>query len=201
MKKVLLLFAVVCLSFVSCSDEDNVSITEQSASVTLDATSKTTWHYYSLQKNKFVGSGEKSDDAAWSARTDWDLAICRYMVRTNSGVSTTVDAKGGVFVCPETVTYDALNVIPQNSKIEADVAVTIPSYGGQMLTVNRSKATVITFKKDATGEMIMPPVYLAAPVYIFQTADGLLHYKLAFTQYLNASNESGHVKFKVAKIK
>jgi hypothetical protein len=201
MKKVVLLFAVVCLSLLSCSDDDSVSTTEQSANVTLDATSKTTWHYYSLQKNKFVGTGEKADDAAWSARTDWDLAICRYMVRTNSGTSTIVGAQGGVFICPQSVTYDALNAMPQKSKIEADVAVTTPSHGGAMITVNMSKATVITFKKDESGNIIMPPVYLPTPVYIFRTADGLMYYKLAFTQYLNASNESGYVKFKVAKIK
>ena len=72
---------------------------------------------------------------------------------------------------------------------------------GGKTTMVKSNATVILFKKNNDGSMIMPPVYLQAPVYIFRTADGKDYYKLQFTQYQNENKVTGHVKFYSAKIK
>ena len=50
-----------------------------------------------------IGTGAESeaDNAAWAARTDWDLAVCRYNIRTNSGTSSSTGANGGVYTISE----------------------------------------------------------------------------------------------------
>ena len=48
------------------------------------------WVYYSLEENKQVGVsnfGDSISDKKWSERTDWDIAICGDLIRTNSGAS------------------------------------------------------------------------------------------------------------------
>lgn len=72
--------------------------------------------------------------------------------------------------------------------------------GGTTTTV-KSEATVIRFKTNADGSLVMPPVYLQAPVYLFRSADGEKTYKVLFTQYKNDESESGHVQFDWKQIK
>lgn len=166
----------------------------------VDATSKTTWTYFSLSKGEVIGTGAESeaDNAAWAARTDWDLAVCRYNIRTNSGTSSSTGANGGVYT--STLTFEGLSSIPADAAFEADKLVTSSGMGGEK-TVSESSATVITFKTNADGSKVMPPVYLKAPVYVFRTADGGSAYKVEFTQYQNEDKVTGHVKFRFAKIK
>ena len=48
------------------------------------------WTYVSLTKGCVVGSCALTDTAAqhqWASRTDWDMAICNGMIRTNGGDS------------------------------------------------------------------------------------------------------------------
>lgn len=196
------LFSMVILGFSSCSKDDS---TEQppveSKEAYINATSKTTWHYFSLAENKVVGTGEENttDNAAWAARKDWDVAVNRYLVRTNSGAATSVSAQGGVYTFGASTTFNSVTAIPDGATFAADKAVTSEGMGGAT-TMVKSEATVIVFKKNDDGTTIMPPVYLQAPVYIFRTADGKDDYKLQFTQYQDANKVTGHVKFYSAKI-
>lgn len=196
------LFSMVILGFSSCSKDDS---TEQppveSKEAYINATSKTTWHYFSLAENKVVGTGEENatDNAAWAARKDWDVAVNRYLVRTNSGAATSVSAQGGVYTFGASTTFNSVTVIPDGATFAADKAVTSEGMGGST-TVVQSVAAVILFKKNEDGSTIMPPVYLQAPVYIFRTADGTEHYKVQFTQYQDENKVTGHVKFYSAKI-
>ena len=48
-----------------------------------------------------TGAESEADNAAWAARTDWDLAVCRYNIRTNSGTSSSTGANGGVYTISE----------------------------------------------------------------------------------------------------
>lgn len=195
-------FSMVILGFSSCSKDDS---TEQPPAETnetyIDATSKTTWHYFSLAENKVVGTGEENatDNAAWAARKDWDVAVNRYLVRTNSGAATSVSAQGGVYTFGASTTFNSVTAIPDGATFAADEAVTSEGMGGST-TVVQSVAAVILFKKNEDGSTIMPPVYLQAPVYIFRTADGTEHYKVQFTQYQDENKVTGHVKFYSAKI-
>jgi len=55
------------------------------------------WTYFSFEDNEVVGTGRlgsAEDDEIWAARQDWDIAICRDLIRTNSGTSG--GGKGGI---------------------------------------------------------------------------------------------------------
>lgn len=48
------------------------------------------WNYISLEEEKVVGVSELGDteaDAAWGARTDWDIAVCDSLLKSNGGAS------------------------------------------------------------------------------------------------------------------
>lgn len=201
MKKVFLALSVALATLVSCSNDDNQSVTE-TKEVSIDATSKTSWNYYSFSTGKLVGIGEESaeDNAEWFARTDWDIAINKYNVRTNSGAATTAGSTGGVYTCGSSVVFNSLEAVPTGTQFVADKAITSSGMGGDV-TVVRSEATVILFKTNDDGSMIMPPVYLQAPVYVFRTAESKEYYKVQFAQYQDENKVSGHVKFYSAQIK
>lgn len=203
MKKVFLALSVALVALVSCSkDENSGSSVGDTHEAYIDATSKTTWNYYSLEENKLVGTGEETDESnqAWSERTDWDIAVCRYSIRTNSGAATSVDAKGGVYTFGASVPFASITSIPENVAFAADKAITSEGMGGTTTSV-KSEATVILFKTNEDGSTIMPPVYLQAPVYLFRTADGKNYYKVQFTQYQDENSVTGHVKFNSAQIR
>ncbi len=197
MKKSILLIAAAVLAFAACNKTEQFSREAEEAYI--DATSKTTWTYFSLSAGELVGTGEEneSDNAAWAARTDWDFAVCRYNVRTNSGKATSVGAKGGVYVSDQK--FDALTGVPQDAVFETDEVVTSRGMSG-VTSVVQSKATVITFMTNEDGSKVMPPVYLKAPVYIFRTADGEKCFKVEFTQYQDENKVTGHVKFNFARL-
>ena len=59
------------------------------------------WVYISLETGNKVGTsplGDAAQDAAWKARTDWDIAIADGRIRTNSGTSGPGD--GGIAPSP-----------------------------------------------------------------------------------------------------
>ncbi|MBQ7163113.1 MAG: HmuY family protein [Bacteroidales bacterium] len=185
------------LAFAACQRAENQE--QETNEAYIDATSKTTWTYFSLSKGTVVGTGEENDtdNALWAARGDWDLAVCRYNVRTNSGASSSTAAKGGVYVSKES--FDSLKKLPKDASFASDEIVTSKGMSGTT-SVAQSMATVITFMTNEDGSKVMPPVYLKAPVYVFRTADGAQYYKVEFTQYQDDNKETGHVKFQYARI-
>jgi hypothetical protein len=205
MKKVfiILTMSVLTLSFASCSKDDDEKIPQagETKESYIDASSQTAWNYFSFAENKIVGSAEESDEnnATWGARKDWDIAIRRYNIRTNSGAFTTAGASGGVYTLDAATTYASIQQVPANAVFEIDQAITSQGMGGTT-TIVRSTAQVIVFKANEDGSLIMPPVYLPAPVYIFRSADGNSFYKVLFTQYLNEASVAGHVTFDHANI-
>ena len=197
MKKLFLLLSVAMLSFTACSDDDNNPGGDQGKTVHqyVDATAKDTWNYYSFEKQAVVGVGAENaeDNAAWAKRTDWDMAINRYQVRTNSGAATSVNAKGGLYTCEAGVTLESLTQLPAGAKFEADKAVTEPSMAGGEVTTVKSTAVVAVMEG-------MPPIWHKAPLYVIRTADGKGYVKVQFTHYKNDKGESGHVQFDFAKL-
>lgn len=203
MKTLFFTLSVIILGFISCSksnsDEQPLAETKEAY---IDATSKTSWHYFSLSQNKVVGTGEESevDNQQWAARNDWDLAVNRYSIRTNSGAATSIEAKGGVYRFSTSTTFNSVTELPSDITFSPDKEVTSEGMGGTTVTV-KSDATIIVFKTNEDGSMVMPPVYLQAPVYIFRTADGKDHYKVQFTQYQDENKVAGHVKFYLSQIR
>lgn len=202
MKKVFLGLLLAIMGFTSCEKESGETTTE-TKEVYINATSSTTWNYYSFSTDKIVGTGAETteDNAKWFARTDWDIAVNKYNVRTNSGAATTAGATGGAYTCAASVEFNSLTALPAEAQFVADKAVTSSGMAGSVTTTIRSEASVILFKTNEDGSMIMPPVYLQAPVYIFRTAGGSEYFKVQFTQYLDDNKVSGHVKFYSAQIK
>jgi hypothetical protein len=217
MKKTL--FLATLILFASCNDNggSDQPINEEPTESYIDASASDMWHYFSLKTGQVVGSAKESDEnnAAWGARADWDIAIQRYKIRTNSGDFTTAGAKGGVYT-PDggnldefgnilvTTTFDSVDNVPTGVEFETDKpieeeAMSMPGVGGAFTTVVRSEAVVVQMWKNATG-WVMPPDYRPAPVYIFRTADGENFYKVEFTEYKNTGNVAGHVKFQSAQI-
>jgi len=200
MKNRILLYltAATALAFAAC-DKTEKPFSREAQEAYIDATSKTTWTYFSLAEGAVVGTGEENaaDNAAWAARTDWDFAVCRYNIRTNSGKATSVGAKGGVYTSSET--FAALDKLPQDATFAADDVVTSRGMSGETSVVE-SLCTVITFMTNEDGSKVMPPVYLKAPVYVFRSADGEKCYKVEFTQYQDENKVTGHVKFNFARI-
>jgi hypothetical protein len=199
-----LLAALFASAVVSCSkdnDDNNDPKPGETKEAYIDATSNTVWHYYSLSGEEIVGSAEESaeNNAVWAARKDWDIAVRRYNIRTNSGEFTTAGAQGGVYTFDANTTFASVLQTPVNAEFAVDKAITSQGMGGST-TVIRSDAAVILFQQNEDGSLVMPPVYLPAPVYIFRTASGKDYYKVQFTQYLNEDGATGHVKFKLAKI-
>lgn len=202
MKKLFLIMSIAVFAIVSCSNEDDKDETIVKTEVAIDATSESTWNYYSLKENKIIGTGEKNDtdDASWAARTDWDIAINRYFIRTNSGSSTTANAKGGVYTLNSSMSFEDVKAIP-SGEISVDETISSEIMGGVMVSNNQSKAQVILFKKDADGNRYMPPMYLKAPIYIFRTADGKEYYKVEFNQYKDEDGVLGKIKFNISLLK
>lgn len=194
MKKLkLTLLAVLAVFSVSCQKTQKGETTVDESSY-VNASANNVWQYFSFEQNKVIGSADDSANSEWFARKDWDIAICRYSIRTNSGAATTVGASGGVYTFAEGVAYSSVSSVPSGAVFAEDKEVTSAGMGGTTTTV-KSEATVIRFKTNSDGSLVMPPVYLQAPVYIFRSADGQKTYKVLFTQYKNEQSESGHVQF------
>lgn len=94
MKRHLLYIAISVIAAISpsCSSEETGETVEPSNDTELTVTglSDDQWTYISLRKNTIVGHSAVDDpesDAAWAERTDWDLAVCGDLIRTNSGTS------------------------------------------------------------------------------------------------------------------
>ncbi len=87
----IILVCVAALS--SCSSDspntDGIKKGKENTSTSI-SNSNDKWVYYSLEQNKQVGVssfGDSIADGKWASRTDWDIAICGDLIRTNSGAS------------------------------------------------------------------------------------------------------------------
>ena len=112
-----LLAALVLLA--SCSDGADNSASGQAVgkSGEMNVTANDgVWTYYSIEQNKVMGTsgfGDSTADSQWKQRTDWDIAICGDLIRTNSGTSGT--GNGGLQVVPQG--YNELENAPQSGYI------------------------------------------------------------------------------------
>lgn len=100
--------AALALALAACSDSsgNTTSGTECVMSVLLHPD---TWTYISLGDGKTVGTSDLGDDEAdrsWHDRTDWDIALCNGIIRTNSGTSGR--GQGGIMSSPQS--FD--NIVP-----------------------------------------------------------------------------------------
>jgi hypothetical protein len=100
----LLVTAAVILSACSSDSASNPIVKQSSLQI---QTAKDQWTYISLETGSVVSTCAIGDTIAqkqMAQRTDWDIALCNGMIRTNSGASGT--AGGGIAKSP--TDYDNL---------------------------------------------------------------------------------------------
>lgn len=108
-----LLLCLFTTAIAACSGE-HLSKTSLSEGVMAIPHVRDQWTYFSLVRGAVMGQCGIRDTAAqrqWKQRTDWDIAICNGMLRTNSGASGI--GQGGIH--RTNAAYDAINdiVAPQ----------------------------------------------------------------------------------------
>lgn len=208
MKKTLLLTvaAIAAIAFTSCSDDKN-NDAPQGTYYEIDATQAGTWHYFSFAGGAVIGSAADTEsdpkgNSEWFGRSDWDIAVNRYHVRTNSGTHTSNN--GGVYAFDASAKFEKVYGIPSGAVFTPDEVVTISSMGG----INPDNGQTIIISTDVIQSPLaqvvevsasMPPTYTKKPVYIFRSADGSKFYKVEFTRY-KKGNDSGMVQFRVSGV-
>lgn len=96
MKHSILLLAMTgCAILAGCAsdgsgDKGPAPEPAQVKTLSVEGLSDDRWVYISLETGSKVGEsplGDAAQDAAWKTRTDWDIALCGELIRTNGGTS------------------------------------------------------------------------------------------------------------------
>lgn len=187
---------------------------------TLNATDYNQWHYFSFSENKTLVSIEDesvengtediySDGELYATvarydcsvpesvkeRTDWDIAICRYKVRTNSGTSGV--GQGGLYTFADGVTVSSIGTLSLDDIDFTEDEVTQSSGMTEVKYESISTASVAWWDT-------MPPVYYQPPLYLFRSGDGESYYAVQFTSYEGVDDKgqtaSGYVSFEITEM-
>jgi hypothetical protein len=117
----LMLSLAIAMTACSSSSEDDggktsptPTVAAETQQLTIDGVDDTTWVYVSLATCKVMGSstlGDAAGDALWAARTDWDVAFCGELIRTNGGTSGSGKAALQLIT---NKSYNALDTAPED---------------------------------------------------------------------------------------
>jgi len=118
-KRIIVLLSLAVILFTACSSDD--ASTPASENQTLNIkTKQDQWSYISMSSGKVLGTsalGDSTAEASWKNRTDWDIAICNGIIRTNSGTSGI--GKGGI--ANSNVSYEeTTNVSDADYQVDMD---------------------------------------------------------------------------------
>lgn len=83
----LLTAALLCAA---CTDDSPATAPDGARTSEAWTDDSTAWTYVSLSTGRVVGRsalGDARADSLWAARTDWDIATCGSLLRTNGGTS------------------------------------------------------------------------------------------------------------------
>lgn len=192
-------------------------VTVDQGGMHVDATNYDMWVYVSMENGgKLVGYGDATkdeEDAAWKARSDWDIAFHRFEVRLNGG-----DSGNGKGEAADlgVVDFDGVKAIPADAKFEKDmkdypiiIDFSAMQTGGKFQK-NASVSPILTSytqkKKDATGKDYldyhgpmkklaqMGKYELSNKVFIMRTASGKGAFKLLWTKYSEVREIDGQKK-------
>ena len=119
-RTIISLLAAATLILVSCTENHVPNV---QAEFTINGLSEDHWTYFSFEKGSTVGSSsfmDKEEDAQWSKRTDWDIAICGDYLKTNSGTSAI--GSGGILK-DETSNFMLLEEAPESGYLEDEIGI------------------------------------------------------------------------------
>lgn len=113
MKRICVSILLLSLAFWGSCGDDNGSGSPETVEGTLHIDNKKdAWTYVSLTRSEVSGTcalGDTLSERRWSQRSDWDIAICGAMIRTNSGTSG--QGKGGIV--STRAAYENVEVAPE----------------------------------------------------------------------------------------
>jgi hypothetical protein len=184
MKKIIFLVFSTAILFAACK-KNNSGQPIEAQEFTVNATSSTTWKYFSFEKNDTVTVADPSTS------TGWDLAFQRYRIRTNGGRS-----GGGLGSAANSYKklqagFDSLTVVPDTATFAVDDSVEIAvQQGYAKYVLNPRLYSWFTMEFTNTGTQIVPADY----TYIVKTATGK-YAKVWIRSYYSPLNASGYVTF------
>lgn len=181
----------------SCSDdEDNKKLPlNVKEIVALDLSNSTVWTYFSFEKgfDTPVGTGsvnpEDGDDAKWKTRTDWDIALHSYDIRTNGGTSG--NGKGGITKQTAT-TLAGVTVAPESGYTKDTMGriMTMTKQGHKFYPSSISPEIAGWAKYDHKERTWNIKPF----VIVVKTGNGK-YVKMHVKNYLNKENKSGYLTF------
>jgi hypothetical protein len=175
---------VILLLVAGCVKEESKTPIE-AQTFEVNATSTTTWKYFSFEANDTVEISDPLNS------TEWDLAFQRYRIRTNGGKSGNGMGKAANSSEKGQSGFDALNFVPDTSTFVADDTMSIAIVQGYATyIVNPKLYTWFTMEMATQGTQIVPSDY----IYFVQTARGK-YAKVWFKSYYSSTNKSGYVTF------
>ncbi len=202
LKWIAVLFAALFIA--SCSDDDdNEKKIPLNAENVKELASKGfgIWRYYSFEKGFATPVGEGSadpetgDDAKWAKRTDWDIAFCRYQIRTNGGASG--NGKGAVAIIKENASMDdfsKLKEAPKSGYIsddKRDIMYAMPPKNA-MVGMSSVSTWVTEEVLDLATHKIKTTI--VPTLFVLKTANGK-YVKIYITNYKNAKGKTGFITF------
>jgi len=164
-KQLLLLVCCVCLGFFGCDDDDDspssTPVDSESSSMLIDATNYSRWVYFSFEAGDTI---QVSDP---STSKEWDLALMRSNLRTNSGTSG--NALGGVYNAG-TVGMSSILQAPESGYVVDDSIEVYDHDTHSYKNVAGSLALAGWLSMDMSA---MPPtVTYTDSIYVIKTAKG-----------------------------
>jgi hypothetical protein len=180
MKSLLPMLVLGMFLFTACESDDPAGPSTDGVDneLTIDASSRSEWVYFSFSKGETVTVENPS------ASTAWDLKLMRYHLGTNSGTSGS--GQGGA-IDMGNVAFDDITQAPANG-YAVDDSVAYESHGG---TTTYSVNPVL--ETWAAMEGGMPPTFVPSNhPFCVKTADGK-YAKVWLKSYYDAEGNSGHI--------
>ena len=157
----------------------------------VDATSYTSWTYFSFEKGEIVEVTDFANDLSW------DIAFHRGDVRLNGGAS----GKGmGEALNANETDWDKVTVAPENGYIKDATGLITSAFTGTGIEQEEQPFSQVLATWLTIDTSNPPPKYIYHNwVYIVKTAAGK-HVKLQIYDYKDAKNSGAYISFRYQNI-
>ena len=209
---------LLCLLFSACVEYDALPFTGKTLPRKSGYTTGVTndWVYFNLRTGEVFnasGVGHDIKEGEQHDRTDWDLAFCGYVMRTNSGTSGIGQGGAADLGYGQYKKWEKVSQLPQNLEWTLDdktVSVTMSQNDWNKYLIangldfnanpwfdpNNGPAKTKTHANPLLSQAMSfagpPPVYTPSyHTYVVRTADGKRYFKLQIISWYDANVEIG----------